>query len=177
MYVQSNQCLPYLCLVRVSSPGWWIDWTGCCVFDDSKLVKRNDHKPSLSTLNMLQFLLVFLLKFYIERAAEVGDIKSNNCTSCRLERRKHCLHWFKEVVHKLRLLDGDYGTWEFCVMEDILLTIEGNRGWYFKGIDGESHQTTWVLMSSLAGGDCVTVYSPRNPIWRGGGEWNGCVSR
>jgi hypothetical protein len=62
------------------------------VFDDSKLVKRNDHKPSLSTLNMLQFLLVFLLQFYIEGAAEVGDIKSNNCTSCRLERRKHCIH-------------------------------------------------------------------------------------
>jgi hypothetical protein len=51
----------------------------------SKLVKQNDHKPSLSPLNMLQFLLVFLLQFYIERAAEVGDIKSNNCTSCRLE--------------------------------------------------------------------------------------------
>jgi hypothetical protein len=36
---------------------------------------------------MLEFLLVFMLQFYIERAAEVRDIKRNNCTSCRLENK------------------------------------------------------------------------------------------
>jgi hypothetical protein len=39
-------------------------------------VKWNDHKPTLSRLSMLQFLFVFVLQFYIERAAEAEILRA-----------------------------------------------------------------------------------------------------
>ncbi len=75
-------------------------------------VKWNDHKPTLSRLNMLQFLFVFVLQFYIERAAEVGDIKRNNCTSCRLENKNIVFINLKKLFIKFDSMDGVCSTWK-----------------------------------------------------------------
>jgi hypothetical protein len=99
-------------------------------------VKWNDHKPTLSRLNMLQFLFVFMLQSYIERAAEVGDIKRNNCTSCRLENKNIAFINLKKLFIKFDSWMEFAAHGKFCVMEDILLTIKGDRlGSCFKGTD------------------------------------------